>query len=149
MSDKPRRKPAITISKTEHAKLTGIAESMADRFPDDSEELLSELDRARIVADASIGADVVRIGSHVEYQTDTGEIRTITLVFPGEADISKGKVSVLTPIGTALIGLAAGQSMSWTARDGRNHKLTVVKVTPAGATTEIAAEQHEVAAGQG
>ena len=56
------------------------------------------------------------------------DARTITLVYPGDADISEGKVSVLTPIGTALLGLSEGQSMHWTARDGREHELTVTAV---------------------
>ncbi len=40
------------------------------------------------------------------------------LVFPAEADIAAGKVSVLTPVGAALIGLSKGESIAWTARDG-------------------------------
>ncbi len=52
----------------------------------------------------------------------------MTLVFPGEADIAKGKISVLTPIGAALIGLSASQSIDWTSRDGRIHRLTVESV---------------------
>jgi regulator of nucleoside diphosphate kinase len=61
----------------------------------------------------------------LRFTTDAGEDRTVTLVFPGRADIAEGKVSVLTPIGVALIGLAVGQSIDWTARDGRTHRLTV------------------------
>ena len=53
------------------------------------------------------------------YRTDTGDERIVTLAYPGEADISAGMVSILTPIGTALLGLKTGQPMSWTARDGR------------------------------
>ena len=52
----------------------------------------------------------------------------VTLVFPGEADIAQGKISILTPIGAALIGLSAGQSIDWTARDGRIHRLKVESV---------------------
>ena len=43
----------------------------------------------------------------------------MTLVYPPEADIDAGRISVPTPIGTALLGLAEGQSIDWTARDGR------------------------------
>ncbi len=50
------------------------------------------------------------------------------LVFPGQADIGAGKISILTPIGTALIGLSEGQSIVWTARDGKERRLTVIKV---------------------
>jgi regulator of nucleoside diphosphate kinase len=123
-----RRKPKVTISKNDFERLTNLALAIAVRRPDAADDLLAELDRARVVADGWIREDVVQMDSVVQYKTDTGSIRTITLVFPGDADISEGKVSVLTPIGTALLGLSTGQSMTWTARDGREHELTVITV---------------------
>ena len=69
------------------------------------------------------------MGSTVTFKPDTGEAKTVTLVFPGDADISEGKVSILTPIGTALIGLSPGQSILWTTRDGRRHELSVLAVS--------------------
>lgn len=125
-----RRKPPITICQSDLDALTRLAESVADSNPVVSEELLAELDRAKIVADARLPADVVRMGSTLHYRTDGGEARTVTLVFPAEADISQGRISVLTPIGAALIGLSQGQSIDWTARDGRVHRLTVESVEP-------------------
>ncbi|QPC94832.1 nucleoside diphosphate kinase regulator [Mesorhizobium sp. INR15] len=122
------RKPAITITRSDHYSLSRLAESRAARDPDMSEQLLTELDRARVVEDRRIAADVVRMGSTLRFTTDAGEDRTVTLVFPGEADIARGKVSVLTPIGAALIGLSASQSIDWTSRDGRVHRLTVEHV---------------------
>ena len=131
-----RRKPNISISKTDHTRLSALAEAVAERSPEISEELLAELDRARVVADSAVAAKVVRMGSTVRLKPDTGEEKTVTLVFPGEADIAQGKISILTPIGTALLGLSAGQSMMWTARDGRRHELSVLDVT-AGAPEEV------------
>ncbi len=96
--------------------------------PEISEELLDELDRAKVVADRSIAAEVVQMGSTVTYRASTNDTKTVKLVFPGEADISEGKISILTPIGTALIGLSIGQSISWTARNGRRHELTIQDV---------------------
>ncbi|MBZ9708581.1 nucleoside diphosphate kinase regulator [Mesorhizobium sp. ESP7-2] len=122
------RKPAITMTRSDHLSLSRLAESRAARDPDMSEQLLAELDRARVVEDRRIPAHVIRMGSTLRFTTDTGEDRTVTLVFPGEADIAMGKVSVLTPIGAALIGLAASQSIDWTSRDGRVHRLTVERV---------------------
>ena len=75
-----------------------------------------------MVEDGRIAADVVRMGSTLRFTTDAGEDRTVTLVFPGEADIAEGKVSVLTPIGAALIGLPEGKSIEWTAHDGRANR---------------------------
>ena len=123
-----RRKPAITITRTEHEKLVRLAEIRAAKGSETAEELLAELDRARIVDDRRIASGVVRMGSAVSYRTDAGEARTVLLVFPGEADIAEGKISVLTPIGAALIGLSASQSIDWTSRDGRVHRLTVEHV---------------------
>lgn len=127
-----RRKPPITICQSDHEALTRLAGSIADRNPTVSDELLAELDRARIVADARLRQDVVRMGSFLRYTTDSGDDRIVTLVFPSEADIARGRISVLTPIGAALIGLSQGQSIDWTARDGRIHRLTVESVERAG-----------------
>lgn len=123
------RKPAIVIGQAEHEKLARLAEAAVDRSPEVAEELLRELDRARLVADARMRDDVVRMGSTLSYVTDTGEARTVTLVYPGEADIEAGKISILTPIGAALIGLSPGQAIDWEARDGRVHRLTVESVS--------------------
>lgn len=123
-----RRKPNIVIGRNEHHRLDRLASSAADRMPEASDELFAELDRARLVADASVPQDAVRMGSIVEYKPDTGAERTVQLVFPDRADIADGKISILTPIGTALLGLRPGQSMTWQARDGRRHELTVISV---------------------
>jgi regulator of nucleoside diphosphate kinase len=73
------------------------------------------------------------MGSTVAFRSDDGQQRQVTLVYPGEADFARGRVSVLTPIGAALIGLSPGQSIAWTARDGRQHRLTVLSVGRPGA----------------
>jgi regulator of nucleoside diphosphate kinase len=119
-----QRQPEIVLGGTDHARLTSLANAAFDTVPDTAEELLSELDRARIVADDAVPRDVVRMGSVVEFESEGGRKR-VTLVFPPEADIAVGKVSVLTPVGAALIGLAKGQSIDWTARDGISHALTI------------------------
>ena len=129
---KKQRKPAITITRSDHERLSRLAESYAARNPDVADALLAELDRAKVVDDGRISAHVVRMGSSLHFTSDVGEDRHVTLVFPGEADIAAGKISILTPIGAALIGLSAGQSIDWTARDGRVHRLTVEAVEPPG-----------------
>lgn len=122
------RKPAITVAQSDHDKLIRLAEAASGRTPEVAEELLVELDRARVVPDEKLRPGIIRMGSRLGYSTDDGEERVVTLVFPGEADIAEGRISILTPIGTALIGLAAGQSIDWTARDGRVHRLKVESV---------------------
>jgi regulator of nucleoside diphosphate kinase len=125
---KAGRKPVIPVARSDHDRLLVFANTIAAQNPDASEDLLLELERARVVNDDRVQDDVVRMGSSVKFEPDTGETRTVTLVYPGEADISVGKVSVLTPIGTVLLGLAPGQSIGWTARDGRRHELHVLSV---------------------
>lgn len=138
-----RRKPAITVCRSDHAKLSDLAAAAEAGSPDVADVLFDELDRARIVPDGSLPARIARIGSTVEYKPDTGDARTVTLVLPGQADIAAGRISILTPIGTALIGLAAGQTIGWTARDGRRHDLTVLAVRqPEPARAEPERGQH-------
>jgi regulator of nucleoside diphosphate kinase len=136
------QKPSIVIGETDHQRLNKLALAAADRLPEVSDGLLIELERARVVADTSVPRNVVQMESTVEYEADTGDGRTVTLVFPKDADISEGKISVLTPIGTALLGLSAGQTMGWTARDGRQHKLTVVTVTEKRAAGKASVPRH-------
>ncbi|MEF0941629.1 nucleoside diphosphate kinase regulator [Rhizobium sp. BR 362] len=122
------RKPSIVIGDTDYRRLNNLALAAANSLPESSDGLLLELERARVVSDSSVPGRVVRMGSTVEYETDTGAHRLVTLVFPKDADISEGKISVLTPIGTALLGLSTGQTMGWIARDNSKHKLTVLAV---------------------
>ena len=126
-----QRKPAITITRTYHDRLSRLAESVPEANAAVADQLFRELDRARVVADDRIAADVVRMGSRLRFTSVVGEDRTVTLVFPGEADIAAGRISVLTPIGVALIGVSAGQSIDWIARDGRTHRLKVESVDDA------------------
>ena len=129
-------KPSIVVNKSDHARLLQLANGLLDRKPEMAEELLTELDRARVVEKGAVLQGTVQMGSAVEYQTNDGQARRVILVYPGEADISQGKVSILTPIGTALLGLKAGQSIDWVANDGRSHRLTIVSVTAPEASAE-------------
>ena len=123
-----RRKPPITLCQTDHEKLSRLALSVAERNQAMFDALQSELERARVVPDARLSKDVVRMGSTLRYSTDSGEARTVTLVFPAEADISAGRISILTPIGAALIGLSAGQTIEFQTPAGGWRSLTVIKV---------------------
>jgi regulator of nucleoside diphosphate kinase len=85
----------------------------------DGAKLRTELDRAKVVGSHTGTAGVVTMNSTVELlDLETGEEETYTLVFPGEADLSVGKVSVLAPIGTAMLGYRAGDSFEWEVPSG-------------------------------
>jgi regulator of nucleoside diphosphate kinase len=121
-------RPAIVLADAEHEILMSLASEADERLPGVGEALLSELDRAEVVAEDDLPDDVVRMGSTVSFRSDDGQEREVTIVYPAKADIAEGKISVMTPIGAALIGLKQGSSMNWTARDGREQRLTVLSV---------------------
>lgn len=125
------QKPNIVISDVDERRLTTLAIAADDRFPDVAQELLAELERAEVVPATPLPGDVVRMGSRVTFLSEDGKDTRVMLVFPGEADVQEGRISILTPIGTALIGLAEGQSITWLTRDSRQRRLTVISVTPA------------------
>src|SRR5690606_24096092 len=94
------------------------------------EYLADELSRAHIVPDEAAAPEVVRMGSKVTYREDSsGRVRTVTLVFPKDANIYQQRISILTPIGAALIGLRPGQSIDWPTPGGGTETLTVLSVT--------------------
>jgi regulator of nucleoside diphosphate kinase len=123
------RPPPIMVSEAEYDRLTGLAEAALGRLPDAAESLLAEMDRATVAAVAAMPPDVVRMGSTVSLRGGDGPQR-VTLVYPAEADIATGRISVLTPLGAALIGVRAGQSIRWAGRGGRELALEIVAVEP-------------------
>lgn len=142
MSGKNRKKPNIVVSEIDYERLMGLATNVSERLEEIADELMAELDRAKVVPAKRLPQNVIHMGSIVEFRSNDGQERRVTLVYPGEADIAQGKISILTPIGTALIGLAPGQSISWTARDGKQHELNVVSVSnEAEAATESPAAE--------
>jgi regulator of nucleoside diphosphate kinase len=81
--------------------------------------LQEELDRAHVVEPDAVPHDVVTMNSRVRLtELETGKERTIELVFPSEAEITQNKISVLAPIGTALLGYRVGDTIAWTVPAG-------------------------------
>ena len=120
--------PDIVLCTDDHRRLRDLAHAGLNMASNVADDLLYELDRANVVSAEQIPSDVVRMGSTVRYRTSDGEQREVTLVFPGQADIGKNMVSVMTPIGAALIGIRKGQSITWITRDGRKQMLTALRV---------------------
>lgn len=121
--------PPVCLDAAYVDRLSGLASAAARRSPDVGNRLLHEIDRATILPSHEMSADVVNIGSKVTFRDEMVErSHTITLVLPQDADINHGKVSVLTPIGVALLGLAKGASISWRRLDGGDRQLTIIQV---------------------
>lgn len=123
------KRPQIHMIEEEADNLSDLALSVEDRLPQVCEMLIRETSRARLHSAATIPVDVVTMGSSVEFVDEgTGARRTVQLVFPPDADISAGKVSILTPVGAGLIGLREGQSILWPDREGHERTLVIKKV---------------------
>ncbi len=97
-----------------------------------NDDLAEELDRAIVVHKEQVPEDVVTMHARCIYLDERlGTQREIELVYPYEADPATGKVSVLTPVGSALIGLRVGQEIAWDFPDGSVRRLKVAGVTQA------------------
>lgn len=126
---KPRRRPSIHMIDHEADALADLAVSVERRMPEVSALLIDEISRATVHSAAEMPRDIVTMASHVDFFDEAnGETRSIQLVYPHEADISAGRISILTPVGAGLIGLRRGQSIRWPDRDGRERALSVVAV---------------------
>ena len=123
------RRPKVVISADCLDRLEALAEGAIQRNSDLADRLLGEIGRARVVSAAKLPPNVVAIGRAVTYRDEsTGQEKTVTPVYPEDADIARGRISILTPIGVALIGLAEGASLHWDTRDGKRRVLTVLHV---------------------
>ena len=126
------RRPPIILSAEDYGRLSILANAARKRMPDLADELADEVGRAHVLATGELPRNVVCMNSEVEFRDDTtGKIRTVILVYPEEADILKGRISVMTPVGTALIGLPIGHSINWETPNGDARQLTVLAVREA------------------
>jgi regulator of nucleoside diphosphate kinase len=123
-------RPAIMLGHAEHRELLVIAMTARGHAAEDSDYLNYELDRAALVPDASLPADVVKVGAHVTYRKNEGPPRRAKLVYPPESDPAAGDISVTSPLGATLLGLRPGQSITRMGWDGDSACFTVLEVIP-------------------
>lgn len=123
-------RPPIHMIETEADLLSHLALKVSDRLPQVSALLIRETSRARLHSAVAFPDDVVTMGAFVEFVDEgSGARRVVQLVYPSEADIAAGRISILTPVGAGLIGLREGQSILWPDRDGEERRLGIMKVT--------------------
>lgn len=121
--------PPIKIRQSDSQRLAQLAEAAAETAPDTADFLAGEIERATVIPDTMSLAGVVGMESEVIFRDDaTGLQKQVKLVYPKSADIGEGRISVLTPIGAALIGLSAGQAISFETPSGELRSLTVLEV---------------------
>jgi regulator of nucleoside diphosphate kinase len=137
MTNTPERttgEPPIVLDAAYSDRLEALA-ATAMRGPaaELGDRLMQEVARATVLPSAEMPGDVVNIGSEVRFRDEvTGREQTVTIVLPEKADIAAGRISVLTPIGAALIGLRTGARIGWETRDGEERRLSVIAVGRAG-----------------
>lgn len=123
-------RPRIVIASGEHARLMDLADKAAGQSVGIAQFLLEELSRAFVVPDGACADNVVRVGSRVTYREEsTSRVRRVTLSYPPDASIEHNRISILTPIGAALIGLSVAQTIEWPTPDGRTDSITVLDVS--------------------
>lgn len=109
-------------------ELIEAAEEFEDQNRKDLHDLQEELDRARFVEPKKVRPDVVTMNSKVLLRdVDTSEEMTYTLVFPKDADIDSGAISVLAPVGTAILGYSEGDVVEWQVPSGRR-RISIEKI---------------------
>ena len=125
------RLPKIHLDKTLVGRLEALAASVMRRSPEVGERLIDEIARAKLVAPNKMRDDVITIGSVVTYRDlDMAREHTVSVVYPENANIEEGRISVLTPVGVALLGLSPGATISWVTRDDETRQLEVLEVRP-------------------
>lgn len=121
--------PSIIVSSHDMDRLEAMLESPTHSRNPAAAALSQELERAQVLPPQDVPADIVTMHSRVDCVDELhDEKHSLTLVYPHEADLDKGLVSVLAPVGSALLGLSVGQSIDWAAPGGRQLRLRVIAV---------------------
>ncbi len=117
----------LIISKTDYEKISALTSQATKK---QGELLEEELARASIVADDQLPENVVAMNSVVSFEDlDSGKISTFTLVYPPDADLETNKISILAPVGGALIGLSINQIIHWPINENKIRRIKVISVS--------------------
>ncbi|MCK9539971.1 nucleoside diphosphate kinase regulator [Dokdonella sp.] len=124
------KKPRITVSSLDLDRLESLLEAPAMRALPGAVALHAELERAEIVDPDKVPPNVVTMNSTVRFVTDSsGHEFEYTLVYPKDANNDAGRISVLAPVGSALLGLAVGDEIEWPRPGGGTTRVRIVEVT--------------------
>lgn len=115
----PIAQPPITVSSRDLVRLEALLESPRWQNLPGAKALAAELDRAQVKEPEQIGPDLVTMNATVTCVEEvSGREHRLTLSWPDEADAGQGRVSVLAPVGAALLGLSVGQRIDWAGPEG-------------------------------
>lgn len=120
----------IYVTERDYERIEALLDDVdADASPN-LEVLRQELQRAKIVDSETVAEDLVTMNSMVSFENvDTGKRFDLALVYPGEMDDKPSRVSILAPVGSALLGLSVGQSIDWPMPGGNTLTLQVLAVS--------------------
>jgi regulator of nucleoside diphosphate kinase len=125
---KTRKRPAVHLTEADYETLFTLVDAASPQAPGVA-LLAAELDRATVVRAANGARSFVRLNSRVTYEdVTTGQVRDLQVGLPKDASIDDNRISVLTPVGAALIGLRPGDTFEWTDAGGRTRTLKVLSV---------------------
>lgn len=120
--------PPITMSRLDWDRIDALLESQAVRGIPGLDALRRELDRARVVEPGAVPPDVATMDSTIRFIDESnGHTFELTLVYPKDAG-RPGTISLLAPVGSALLGLEVGQSIDWPMPGGRPAQLRVLDI---------------------
>ena len=120
--------PPITVTETDYERIDALLDQAGDSVPG-IRELRAELGRAHVVTSDQISDDVVTMNSTIAFENvNSGKHFELALVYPKDMDANPGKVSILAPVGSALLGLAVGQTIQWPMPGGNTLDLRVLEV---------------------
>ena len=122
-------RPPIHLLAAESDLVASLALRSEDRHPVVAAMLLEEIERAELHDPETMPTGHARLNSRITFLDEsTRQLREVQLVLPGEANIAHGRISILTPIGAALYGLAKGHSIDWPDIQGKHRPLRIIRV---------------------
>ena len=122
-------RPPLHLLAAESDMVATLALQVEHRQPVVAAMLLEEIERAELHEFETLPKTAVTLGSEVDFVDErTSQLRTVELVLPAMANIAEGRISILTPMGTALYGLTAGQSIDWPDLDGHERRIRILRV---------------------
>jgi regulator of nucleoside diphosphate kinase len=123
------RRPPVHLLESEYDMVAGLALQSQHRSPAIAAMLFEELDRATLHEPSGLPRDVITLGSTVEFVDErSGQLHRVEIVLPGQANITEGRISILTPMGVALYGLRSNSSIDWPDLHGHERRIRIVKV---------------------
>ena len=121
--------PSIKISSLDFERIESLLDSLAPNSFPEADLLAAELNRAQVIDPKEMPADVVTMNSRVRFAVEpSGKQYELTLVYPKGIDGTAGKISILAPVGSALLGLSVGQEIEWPAPGGNIIRVRIIDI---------------------